>query len=92
MKKNFIIFVMLIAIVFSLVGCGGTKQLTEEDFEEASKNEYSMFIKVENTTYYDIVYHKTTRVMYAISRGGYNQGTFTVLLNADGTPMLYKNN
>ena len=92
MKKNFIIFVMLIALVFSLVGCGGTKQLTEEDFEEASKNEYSMFIRVENTGLYDVVYHKTTRVMYAISRGGYNQGTFTVLLNADGTPMLYKNN
>ena len=92
MKKNFIIFVMLIALVFSFAGCGGTKQLTEEDFEEVSKNEYSMFIKVENTAYYDVVYHKTTKVMYAISRGGYNQGTFTVLLNADGTPMLYENN
>lgn len=91
MKKNFIIFVMLIVLMFSLVGCGGTKQLTEEDFAEASKSEYSMFIKVESTSYYDVVYHKTTRVMYTISRGSYNQGTFTVLLNADGTPMLYEN-
>lgn len=90
MKKKFIIFIALIALMFSLVGCGGTKQLTEEDFAEASKSEYSMFIKIESTNYYDIVYHKTTMVMYAISRGGYNQGTFTVLLNADGTPMLYK--
>lgn len=90
MKKKFIIFVVLIALMFSLVGCSGTKQLTEEDFAEASKSEYSMFIKLESTNYYDIVYHKTTMVMYAISRGGYSQGTFTVLLNADGTPMLYE--
>lgn len=90
MKKNFIIFVMLTALMFSLVGCGGTKQLTEEDFTEASKSEYSMFIKLESTGIYDVVYHKTTRVMYAISRGGYNQGTFTVLLNADGSPMIHE--
>ena len=89
MKKNFIIFIMLVAIMFSLVGCG-VKQLTEEDFTEASKSEYSMFIKLEGTACYDIVYHKTTKVMYAISRGGYNQGTFTVLLNADGSPMLHE--
>ena len=92
MKKNFIIFVVLIALMFSLVGCGGTKQLTEEDFAEASKSKYSMFIKLESAGIYDVVYHKTTKVMYAISRGGYNQGTFTVLLNADGTPMLYESN
>lgn len=92
MKKNFIILVMLAVLMFSLVGCDGTKQLSEEDFVEASKSEYSMFIKVESTTYYDVVYHKTTMVMYAISRGGYNQGTFTVLLNADGSPMLYERN
>ena len=92
MKKNVIIFVVLIALMFSLVSCGGTKQLTEEDFAEASKSEYSMFIKLEGTTYYDIVYHKTTRVMYAISRGLYNQGTFTVLLDVDGSPMVYENN
>lgn len=90
MKKNFIVFIVLITLMFSLVGCGGTKQLTEEDFAEASKSEYSMFIKLESAIYYDVVYHKTTRVMYAVSRGGYNQGTFTVLLNADGNPMLHE--
>ena len=92
MKKKFITLTMLIVLVFSLVGCGGTKQLTEEDFAESSYSKYSMFIKVEETINYDIVYHKTTRVMYAISQGSYNRGTFTVLLNADGTPMLYDDN
>ena len=92
MKKKFIALIMSMAIMFSLVGCGTTKQLTEEDLENIRPSEYSMFIVVENTMIYDIVYHRDTKVMYAVSRGGYNQGTFTVLLNADGNPMLYDNN
>lgn len=90
MKKSLIILIALTLLMFSLVGCGETKQLTQEDLNGSSKTEYSMFIKVESTFYYDIVYHKDTKVMYAISRGSYNQGTFTVLLDTDGTPMLYE--
>ena len=37
-----------------------------------------------------VVYHKETKVMYAISDQQNNRGTFTLLVNADGTPMLYK--
>lgn len=92
MKKKFIVLIMSIMIMFSLVGCSMSKQLTKEDLENIRPFEYSMFIRVESTMYYDIVYHKDTKVMYAVSRGGYNQGTFTVLLNADGNPMLYDNN
>lgn len=92
MKKNLIILIVLAMLMFCLTGCGSKKQLTEEDFAEASKSKYSMFIEVEDGSCYDIVYHKTTKVMYAISRGAYNQGTFTVLLNSDGNPMLYESN
>lgn len=38
----------------------------------------------------DIVYDKDTGVMYAVSRGPYNQGTFVMLVNADGTPKIYE--
>ena len=86
MKKNLIILIVLAMLMFYFTGC----ELTEEDFTEASKSERSMFVKVEYGNYYEIVYHKTTKVMYAISRGASNQGTFTVLLNADGSPMLYE--
>lgn len=86
MKNKFIALTMSIVIVFSLVGCGATKQSTEE----ADLSEHSMFIRVENNSLYDVVYCESTKVMYVVSRGGYNQGTFTVLLNADGTPMLYE--
>ena len=49
----------------------------------------SKFTRIESSAIknsYDIVYDNETKVMYAVS---YN-GDFTVLLNADGTPLLYK--
>lgn len=57
--------------------------------------ETNMFIRVQrhnyyNGNYYDVVYHRDTKVMYVISRGQYNSGQFTLLVNADGSPMLYK--
>lgn len=39
---------------------------------------------------YIIVYHKQTKVMYVVSDGMDNKGDFTVLVNPDGTPMIYK--
>lgn len=30
------------------------------------------------------------KVMYAVSGGAYNNGTFTLLVNPDGTPMLWE--
>ena len=49
-----------------------------------------MFVEREEANRWIIVYHKETKVMYAVSYGSYNIGTFTLLVNADGTPMLYK--
>jgi hypothetical protein len=49
-----------------------------------------MFIKLEETYKWQIVYHKDTKVMYAVSIGHYNSGNFTLLVNADGTPMIYE--
>ena len=60
---------------------------------ESDDTDYSMFILLEDCegTYgFKIVYHRDTKVMYAISRGAYNTGNFTVWLNPDGTPMTYE--
>ena len=48
------------------------------------------FEVVDRTYVYYIVYDKETLVMYAISAGSYNQGNITVLVDADGKPLLYK--
>ena len=50
----------------------------------------TMFVPVYNGMYYSVVYEKDTKVMYAVSDGTKNRGTFTSMVNADGTPMIWK--
>lgn len=68
-----------------LVGCK-----TMEHVEENNKRNASMFVTIEDNTLFRVVYNKYTKVMYAVSIGGYNGGNVTLLVNADGTPMLYE--
>ena len=82
MKK---IFSVVIAFLLAcMVGCGVPVSTSGE--EPSS----SMFVCVERAALWDVVYHKDTCVMYAVSGGGYNAGTFTLLVNPDGTPMIWE--
>ncbi len=79
---------MAAMFILFLFSCGGTEVSTERENKETEK---SMFVIVEKVDFgWWIVYHKETKVMYAISNGNYNNGSFTVLLNADGTPMTWE--
>lgn len=80
MKK--IIAIILCSVL--LVGCKKIEKV--DDFND----DKSMFILIEETSLYCVMYHKNTRVMYAVSRGGYNAGDFTLLVNPDGSPMIYE--
>lgn len=85
MKRFSIIFVVL-ALCLSLCACGSGITVQREN--ETSS---SMFVVVESVSdNWHVVYHKDTKVMYVISGGSYNRGSFTVLLNPDGTPQLWK--
>lgn len=86
MKKKFLTLIMVATMIFGLVGCSGTTT-TVENANESNKS--SMFVVVESTSLWDVVYHKDTKVMYVVSRGSYNQGTFTVMVNSEGTPLIY---
>ncbi len=44
---------------------------------------------VERLDGYRIIYDKYTKVMYSVSNGSYNRGTLTLLVDADGKPLLY---
>ena len=68
-----------------LVGC---KKM--EHVEENNRPNTSMFVTIEDTVTFRVVYNKYTKVMYAVSNGAYNGGNVTLLVNADGTPMLYE--
>lgn len=80
--KRIIVFVLC---SFLLMGC---KKI--EKASETEKNTTSMFVEIERTELCIVVYHKKTKVMYAVSLGAYNCGDFTLLVNADGSPMIYE--
>lgn len=61
----------------------------EVDPQAASTTSIPEFVQVADGYGYIIVYDANTKVMYAVSDGGYNNGIFSVLYDADGTPLLY---
>lgn len=84
MKKALLI-VCIVALCFALAGCG----TTVERQTQAPNEVKSMFVIVEQTLTWRVVYDRETKVMYAVSYGAHNIGTFTMLVNADGTPKLW---
>jgi curli biogenesis system outer membrane secretion channel CsgG len=90
MMKKLIAILMAIALCACLFGCAAEAQISKEGEIEQESNT-SMFIEVERVIdNWRVVYHKDTKVMYAVSSGSYNRGTFTVMLNPDGTPMIWE--
>ena len=89
--KKLIAFLMAIALCACLfVGCGGSPVSQSSSYNE---DQASMFVSVEYVSEnWRVVYHRDTKVMYVVSTGSYNRGTFTVLLNPDGTPMIWEGN
>lgn len=79
-------FWVVVIFVSSLCSCKNTTVTS------VSNDHTSMFVFLEETPQWDVVYHKDTKVMYAVSCYGTGSGVFTVLLNPDGTPMTYKDN
>lgn len=90
MKRSVLIILMLL-FMFLLTGCG---ERTDSQEKSQDSKETDMFVTIQKSDNYehpyDIVYQRDTKVMYAVSRGAYNSGTFTVLVNPDGTPLLYE--
>lgn len=82
MKKRILSMALAVVMVVCLVGCSTV--------ENENKKDTSMFVCIETISTWRIVYHKETKVMYAVSDGSYNYGNFTVLVDADGKPMLWE--
>lgn len=78
-------FLIIASSALMFVGCAAnpTESMVVEDTP-------STFMVVERAASWIIVYHKDTKVMYAVSNSGYNCGNFTLLVNADGTPMVWE--
>lgn len=84
----------VLALIFSgmflstaLTGCNYAK--TEKTYDEKDENSQSMFVEVEMTDSWKVVYDKETKVMYAVSYGLYTYGNFTLLVDENGNPKLW---
>lgn len=89
MKKILVILVLCLISVFSLVGCSNMESSISEKDGFGNSLE-SMFVIVEKQNDFKIVFHKDTKVMYSISRGGYSCGIFTLLVDENGMPLLWQ--
>ena len=87
--KKILCLVIAIILMLTCVGCDNITMETTKDIKDDMDN-ISMFVLIEDAASYQIVYHKETKVMYAISVGYYNLGIFTVMLDADGKPLLWE--
>lgn len=81
--KRLISTILMAAVMLSLSACS-TKIPSE-----VVKGKDSRMVIVEDTSTYYIVYDKETKVMYAVSDGAYTYGIFTLLVDANGNPLLY---
>lgn len=88
MKKIFVI-VLLIAVVLLTAGCDNSTVMKEADIS-VDKDKFSMFVEVETGPHWKVFYDRETLCMYVMSEGSSNFGTFTLLVNSDGTPKLWE--
>ena len=84
MKKLTLILMVFALCACLFVGCSGMVEVDENHTNESS------FVRVEDGDSYWIVYHKDTKVMYIFSTGINNAGSACLMLNADGTPMVWE--
>lgn len=82
MKRILFAVLTLITVCF-MTACSGIEVKKEE------KQDDSRFVRIEKNGYFITVYDKNTKVQYAVSDGYYNMGTVTVLVDAEGKPLLY---
>lgn len=77
MKKACI--VALSAIM--LTGCGNGEEPSEKRFKVLDGETFNNFY---------IAYDTETGIEYSVSNGVYNHGTLTILVDADGKPLIYE--
>ena len=74
MKK---IIIPMIMISLLTVGC-------------ARRDNVSRFIEIEHGKYMSVVVDRETRVMYVVSGSAHSMEIFTLLVDVNGNPLIYK--
>lgn len=89
MKKKVLALIFLVTVLSSvLVGCEDISE-TKKIYDTEAENLKSMFVEIERTNDWKIVYDIETKVMYAVSYGCNSYGNFTLLTDENGNPKLW---
>lgn len=75
----------LMVMILLIGGCAKVEKV-----EKTEPVNVSRFMTVESTFLWRVVADRQTGVMYAVSLGTYNQDTFTLLVDAEGEPLIYE--
>lgn len=86
MKNKILAIFMAMSVIFGVAGCSTTESV--ESKEDISKE--TMFETVEVGWSWHVVYHKETKVMYVVNRSSYGGGNFTLMVDSDGSPLLWQ--
>lgn len=91
MKKKVLALIFLVTVLSSLlIGCDGLNYTeVEKKYDTQNENINSMFVEVECTGEWRVVYDKETKVMYSIATYGSGSGQFTLLVDGNGKPKLW---
>lgn len=90
MRKRLLVIMLSVSICFGMIGCSPDKSVEELGSDSKEKSVPSMFVAIEYNSLNGVVcYQKDTKVMYWVSRARYNYGNLTVIVNPDGSPMVY---
>lgn len=90
MKKKVLALIFSVVVLSSvLMGCSTGIASADKTYDTENKNIKSMFVEVEKTNSWRIVYDKETKVMYAVAKYGSGSGQFTLLVDENGNPKLW---
>lgn len=90
MRKRLLAAILTTVICFGMIGCATDNPVEGLGSDSKEKSVPSMFVAIEYNSLNGVVcYQKDTKVMYWVSRGTSSYGNLTMLVNPDGSPMLY---
>ena len=90
MKKFFNLVLPIIFCFIFLSSCGSIEKSINETENTNKRFGNSVFITISNEYFGDVVCDTRTGVQYWRSESGYNPGTLSLLVDADGKPLIYK--
>ena len=86
MKNKLLAIALITCMLFGLVGC----QLKDKNTVEGAEDDGSRMVLISREYDGDIIFDRDTGVQYWRSNGAYSYGHLTMLVDANGDPLIYE--